>query len=746
MQDFLRNNVGNNLLERLVGAGYAVGADADSDADPTTTFPTASGMLLSINAVVVMGRTTVCDIMCTTTTDTEYTGGIGPPKKFAKALNVALPYRKTTSFDELFEAKTPLQQVKVVEAKAKRNRALQMERKEYLRKTHADRVEKEYREKVAATRIQALFRGYRARPKDPTRRRRPRGPLVMRQQELREFLTDLQTQLGFKAIKGLTLTGKERNSKRLNVLRNAAAYVVQRFFQMITARKHARERMQCVRKVKVLHARWTVYRCVKLSMNVFVEFKQLKQKRYAAAVTIQSQMRAFLARRRVRLLLRNRVRYRRELEAATIIKRAFRGKLELYRFPEFDRFMEELENAVVDGEVDALMFFVGDAIQTEAERQAELELMYLEDLRSRRAAEYAEWLRQQELDRLRQLELERLARLAAEEEERRRQLEEANRRDELRRMREEDERMRRLMGEERRLRELALMRKEDWASQQANKFWADERRRLEEEVGAWRFCPVGPPGRVAPHTPSPMPQPTPPRRTSSPHLLAAGAPPAAGRRRGTAWPGRPAGALRAGGVRALRQGAARKRRGQSGGGRGPGSGGAPFDGGGGPGVGSAAGGRRPPAAAAADAAGGAAAAGRGAGLRRHHHRGGAGGAPQDVGRPRARPAGGVGGCPARAGGVVCPRLGGKGGGGRGRSGSAAGDGGRRRAGAAARGGGGRPGPGARRGGAAAHAVGGRHRPAGEAAAARPRRRAAAAAGARGVFPSSFSSFSSFYAL
>ena len=481
MQDFLRNNVGNNLLERLVGAGYAVGADADSDADPTTTFPTASGMLLSINAVVVMGRTTVCDIMCTTTTDTEYTGGIGPPKKFAKALNVALPYRKTTSFDELFEAKTPLQQVKVVEAKAKRNRALQMERKEYLRKTHADRVEKEYREKVAATRIQALFRGYRARPKDPTRRRRPRGPLVMRQQELREFLTDLQTQLGFKAIKGLTLTGKERNSKRLNVLRNAAAYVVQRFFQMITARKHARERMQCVRKVKVLHARWTVYRCVKLSMNVFVEFKQLKQKRYAAAVTIQSQMRAFLARRRVRLLLRNRVRYRRELEAATIIKRAFRGKLELYRFPEFDRFMEELENAVVDGEVDALMFFVGDAIQTEAERQAELELMYLEDLRSRRAAEYAEWLRQQELERLRLLELERLARLAAEEEERRRAEEEANRRQELALMAAEEALGQHLAEEARRQDELALMRKEDLFSAKMRQVWDAERRRLAEE-------------------------------------------------------------------------------------------------------------------------------------------------------------------------------------------------------------------------------------------------------------------------
>jgi hypothetical protein len=481
MEDFLsRNNAGNNVLERLVDPEFAAGRRY-AEGDDTFTVPTASGMLLSINAVIVMGRTTVCDIMCTTTTDVEYTGGIGPPKKFAKALNVALPYRKTMSFDELFEAKTPLQQMKVVEARAKRNKVLQLERQQYLRQTHADRVEKENREKVAATRIQALFRGYRARPKDPTRRRRPRGPVVLKQQQMREFLTDLQAQLGFKPIKGLTLTGKERNSKRLNVLRNAAAYVVQRFFQMITARKYARAQMQRVRKAKILHARWTIYRCMKLSMTVLAGWRQRDRKRNAAAVTIQTQMRAFLARRRVRLLIRDRVRYRRELEAATIIKRAFRGKIDLFKFPEFDRLLEELETAVVDAEVDSLMFFVGDEIQTELERQADLELMYLEDKRSRAAAEYAEWLRQQELERLRLLELERLARLAAEEEARRLAEEAARRQQELQWMAAEEALGQEIAAEARRQDELALMRKEDAHAAKMRRVWDEERRRLAEE-------------------------------------------------------------------------------------------------------------------------------------------------------------------------------------------------------------------------------------------------------------------------
>ena len=85
------------------------------------------------------------------------------------------------------------------------------------------------------------------------------------------------------------------------------------------------------------------------------------------------------------------------------------------------------------------MFAVGDEIQTELERQADLELMYLEDIRSRKAAEYADWLHQQELDRLRQLELDRLAREAEEADALRRKVEEQNRLNELRLMRAEEE-------------------------------------------------------------------------------------------------------------------------------------------------------------------------------------------------------------------------------------------------------------------------------------------------------------------
>jgi hypothetical protein len=181
------------------------------------------------------------------------------------------------------------------------------------------------------------------------------------------------------------------------------------------------------------------------------------------------------------MLRRQRVRFLRELEAATILQRAFRGKLAIFQFPEFDLLQDELEKAVIEAEINGLMFQVGDEIQTELERQVELELMYLEDIRSRRAAEYAEWLRQQELERLRQLELERLARLAAEAEELRRLLEEQNRQQELVLMRKEDDAVRARMDGESALVELAKMRLEDLESRRMNKFWEDERRRLAEE-------------------------------------------------------------------------------------------------------------------------------------------------------------------------------------------------------------------------------------------------------------------------
>jgi len=465
--------------------------------DKSIDVPRASGLLLSLDYVCVVGRTTLCDIMCTTTTPSEYQEARLSPKKFSKNLNVCLPYKHSHSLEELFDAKTPMQSIKAAEARRRRNQVLKDERDEFMSKTRHDRVVKEHRERLASVKIQAAVRGYLSRPRDVAARRPPRGPHVLSPSELKDFLTDLAARLHLKPIKGLTLTGKTgKKSKHDAELRNAAAYVLQRFFYMNLMRKVARSRMHLYRLLRSVRQQWVLHRFVKRTVKRLRELRrEAKMQRHAATV-IQTQMRAFLARRRVRLMKRRRTRNRREEEGATIIQRSLHGRLRLFYFPDFDGFMDQLQEAVIEAELNALMFFAGDERQTELDRQAELELMYLEDLRARRAAEYAEWLRQQELERLRLQELERLARLAAEEEERRRLLEEENRRDELRRMREEDEYMRRLMEEERRLRELALMRKEDLASQRANKFWADERRRLEEEVRVQ--CGAVPPSRPRP--------------------------------------------------------------------------------------------------------------------------------------------------------------------------------------------------------------------------------------------------------
>ena len=287
------NNFEERLEERFVGYHAAL-PPADPDA-----IITASGLLLSVDAVIVVGRTTLCDIMCTTTTNEECIEGIGDRKtKFSKTLNVALPYRKTSSFEEMFDAKTPLQQIKLVEAKVKRNKMLQEEKEEFLRKTQMDRQQKETRERLAATLIQAIFRGYRRRPKDPLKRRKPRGPVVLRRHELREFLTDLTTRLGLKPIRGLTLVGKYKNTKRENMMRNAAAFVLQRFMKMNHEKSKARKFMQRLRLAKAVRVKWIIYRFSKRSVRMLKEFRKLKDLQKASAIVIQTQMRAFLARRR----------------------------------------------------------------------------------------------------------------------------------------------------------------------------------------------------------------------------------------------------------------------------------------------------------------------------------------------------------------------------------------------------------------------------------------------------------------
>ena len=287
------NNFEERLEERFVGYHAAL---PPTDPDAITT---KSGLLLSVDAVIVVGRTTLCDIMCTTTTNEECIEGIGDRKtKFSKTLNVALPYRKTSSFEEMFDAKTPLQKIKLVEAKVKRNKMLQEEKEEFLRKTQMDRQEKETRERLAATRIQAIFRGYRRRPKDPLKRRKPRGPVVLRRHELREFLTDLTNRLGLKPIRGLTLVGKYKNTKRENMMRNAAAFVLQRFMRMNYEKSRARKFMQRLRLCKAVRIKWILYRFSKRSAKMLSDFRLLKARQKSSSIVIQTQIRAFLARRR----------------------------------------------------------------------------------------------------------------------------------------------------------------------------------------------------------------------------------------------------------------------------------------------------------------------------------------------------------------------------------------------------------------------------------------------------------------
>lgn len=198
--------------------------------------PTKLPMTLSNVCYVSSARTTVCDIMCTINTYQQIEKSSVPIN--LRSLVATLPYEKNKA--GFRKGKTKFEDHKISEVKMRLIEELKRDRDDFFHKLKREKQEKDRIRGKAATKIQAIYRGYRQRPR-PTPYVRRRKPVVsLLQYEVQDELCKMSTALNLKPIAGLNLEPRSKTSKRRRKIETAAAFRIQRLFQMITARNKAR--------------------------------------------------------------------------------------------------------------------------------------------------------------------------------------------------------------------------------------------------------------------------------------------------------------------------------------------------------------------------------------------------------------------------------------------------------------------------------------------------------------------------
>ena len=177
-----------------------------------------------------------------------------------------------------------------------KNEEFRLERFTFLRKAQAVEESKKKREILAATRIQALYRGYYSRP-NIHRNKRRKKIIIMNSYQMKAFLCTLTKKLKFKHIPGLTLKMKATGSRQKIRIENAASYIIQRFFKMIVARKKAREIMTTEKSCRSRRATYVLTKFLVAYVSAIKFGHVLKKKKRTACILIQTRMRIFLARR-----------------------------------------------------------------------------------------------------------------------------------------------------------------------------------------------------------------------------------------------------------------------------------------------------------------------------------------------------------------------------------------------------------------------------------------------------------------
>lgn len=321
------------------------------------SLPSAQPFVTTITTIIPYSRTTVCDIQCTVNTfkewvDFDNTKG-GPKKSDRNGTSATLPKRKTTKLTSTEDGATPFQRLKLAEAHRKHNEDLIREKNEYFKKIISDKKRVFLHRHECAIKIQALFRGFRKRPKPKYFLKSAKKVFKFSIIELQDELCTLASNLNLRPIPGLSLEFRpKKNSKRRMRFENAAAYRIQVFFSMIYARKKAREYMSSYKIKQATTAAQTIVRFFRYIAILNFTKKCDVAKRHQMAAIIQRNVRGYLARLRHRDRRKEVYHVKRQDEAATIIVRAF--ALKARKVAQKNKAREELKIKVLNKKIQDL--------------------------------------------------------------------------------------------------------------------------------------------------------------------------------------------------------------------------------------------------------------------------------------------------------------------------------------------------------------------------------------------------------
>lgn len=192
-------------------------------------------------------RTTLCDIMCTSNTIGAYHGS---KREKLKSLVATMPYEKSKTINGPIKGATLYQKMRVNDITVRKTEELKRSRDEFVQKMKREKYEKDIFKNIAAAKIQALFRGFRARPKKIDHRK-PKKTVILTQSELYDELCAMAAKLDLPPIPGLSLEARSKASKRKRKIETAATFRIQRFFKMLVARRKARARLD-LRRIEIV--------------------------------------------------------------------------------------------------------------------------------------------------------------------------------------------------------------------------------------------------------------------------------------------------------------------------------------------------------------------------------------------------------------------------------------------------------------------------------------------------------------
>jgi hypothetical protein len=258
--------------------------------------PTVEGMLIANPSYVSTIRTTLCDIMCTTNT-CRLTSEPKIPSG-SQSFLATMPYEKVTTFKAPNRAMNRFQKLKSESINKGKMDELRKDRDEFYKKFHQEREEVMSSRSRAAVMIQAVFRGFKTRPKNLSYIPKRKKISVKTQNDIHDELCELALKMSLKPIPGLSLEPRIKASKRRIRIENAAAYRLQRFFRMIVNRKLA----LVVVKTKIMERMNNSSRIITRAVRFVITKKFVKRvetiKRERSAVIIQAYLRKFLAKKR----------------------------------------------------------------------------------------------------------------------------------------------------------------------------------------------------------------------------------------------------------------------------------------------------------------------------------------------------------------------------------------------------------------------------------------------------------------